>query len=168
MLILDEPTAGLDPEARAVVRARIAAERGAGTAVLLTSHELADVEPGSVGTSGRVFLVDAVRRWTDTGIDVRAGDVIRVQADGRISLSTNGADVAGPAGSATGRRAQDAPLREAAAGALIARVGNGSPMVVGQSESITVDRGGRLYLGVNDDYLLDNRGEFRVTIDVGR
>lgn len=134
----------------------------------LSRNELADVEPGSVGTSGRVFLVDAVRRWTDTGIDVRAGDVIRVQADGRISLSTNGADVAGPAGSATGRRAQDAPLREAAAGALIARVGNGSPMVVGQSESITVDRGGRLYLGVNDDYLLDNRGEFRVTIDVGR
>ena len=51
---------------------------------------------------------------------------------------------------------------------LIARVGDGSPMAVGQSESLTVDRGGRLYLGVNDDYLLDNRGEFRVTIDVGR
>jgi ABC-2 type transport system ATP-binding protein len=44
VLILDEPTAGLDPEARAVVRARIGAERGSGTAVLLTSHELADVE----------------------------------------------------------------------------------------------------------------------------
>jgi ABC-2 type transport system ATP-binding protein len=44
VLILDEPTAGMDPEARAVVRARIAAERGTGTAVLVTSHELADVE----------------------------------------------------------------------------------------------------------------------------
>jgi ABC-2 type transport system ATP-binding protein len=44
VLLLDEPTAGMDPEARAVVRARIAAERGAGTAVLLTSHELADIE----------------------------------------------------------------------------------------------------------------------------
>jgi ABC-2 type transport system ATP-binding protein len=44
VLLLDEPTAGLDPEARAVVRARIAAERGTGTAVLLASHELADVE----------------------------------------------------------------------------------------------------------------------------
>jgi ABC-2 type transport system ATP-binding protein len=44
VLILDEPTAGMDPVARAVVRSRIAAEREAGTAVLVTSHELTDVE----------------------------------------------------------------------------------------------------------------------------
>jgi len=44
VLVLDEPTAGMDPEARAVVRARIAAEREAGTAILVTSHELSDVE----------------------------------------------------------------------------------------------------------------------------
>jgi ABC-2 type transport system ATP-binding protein len=44
VLVLDEPTAGMDPEARAVVRARIATERGNGTAILVTSHELADVE----------------------------------------------------------------------------------------------------------------------------
>ena len=44
VLILDEPTAGMDPEARAVVRDRIAAERAADTAVLITSHELADIE----------------------------------------------------------------------------------------------------------------------------
>ena len=44
VLLLDEPTAGMDPEARAVVRDRIATERAAGTGVLITSHELADVE----------------------------------------------------------------------------------------------------------------------------
>jgi ABC-2 type transport system ATP-binding protein len=44
VLVLDEPTAGMDPEARALVRARIAAERGGGSAILVTSHELADVE----------------------------------------------------------------------------------------------------------------------------
>jgi ABC-2 type transport system ATP-binding protein len=44
VLVLDEPTAGMDPEARAVVRARIAAERATGTGILVTSHELADVE----------------------------------------------------------------------------------------------------------------------------
>ena len=44
VLILDEPTAGMDPEARAVTRELIAAERAAGVAILLTSHDLVDVE----------------------------------------------------------------------------------------------------------------------------
>ncbi len=44
VLILDEPTAGMDPEARATVRALIAEQRTAGVAVLLTSHDLNDVE----------------------------------------------------------------------------------------------------------------------------
>jgi ABC-2 type transport system ATP-binding protein len=44
VLILDEPTAGMDPQARAVVRARIEAERARGAAVLVTTHELADAE----------------------------------------------------------------------------------------------------------------------------
>ena len=44
VLILDEPTAGMDPEARAVVRAMVAEQRAAGVATLLTSHDLTDVE----------------------------------------------------------------------------------------------------------------------------
>ena len=44
VLVLDEPTAGMDPQARAVVRARIEAERARGTAVLVTTHELGDAE----------------------------------------------------------------------------------------------------------------------------
>jgi ABC-type multidrug transport system ATPase subunit len=44
LLLLDEPTAGLDPESRWRVREVIRARRRAGTTVVLSSHDLAEVE----------------------------------------------------------------------------------------------------------------------------
>jgi ABC-2 type transport system ATP-binding protein len=44
LLVLDEPTAGMDPAAKQATRERIAALRTAGTTILLTTHELGDVE----------------------------------------------------------------------------------------------------------------------------
>ena len=57
VLVLDEPTAGMDPEARAATRAIVAAEREAGAAILLTSHDLADVER----LADRIVIIDAGR-----------------------------------------------------------------------------------------------------------
>jgi ABC-2 type transport system ATP-binding protein len=44
VLILDEPTAGLDPEARRSARGLIARLRDEGRAILLTTHDLADAQ----------------------------------------------------------------------------------------------------------------------------
>ena len=44
LVLLDEPTAGMDPAARAVTRDLIGELKTAGVTVLLTTHELADVE----------------------------------------------------------------------------------------------------------------------------
>ena len=44
VLILDEPTAGMDPEARRATRDLVAALRDEGRTILLTTHDLGDVE----------------------------------------------------------------------------------------------------------------------------
>ncbi|HEU4763301.1 MAG TPA: ABC transporter ATP-binding protein [Gemmatimonadales bacterium] len=44
VLVLDEPTAGLDPVASGVLKERLRHERRAGTTILLTSHLLGEVE----------------------------------------------------------------------------------------------------------------------------
>jgi Ca2+-binding EF-hand superfamily protein len=122
---------------------------------------------GAIGTSGQFVVVDARERWTDSGIDVRVGDSIYFDADGTVQLSPDRNDVATPQGSRTNRLAPNAPLRDRPAGALVARIGNREPMFVGARGSISrAPTSGRLYLTVNDDYLGDNSGDFRVTVDV--
>jgi ABC-2 type transport system ATP-binding protein len=70
VLVLDEPTAGMDPEARAATRAIVTAEREAGAAILLTSHDLADVER----LADRIVIVDAGRVVASgTPDELRAG-----------------------------------------------------------------------------------------------
>jgi Ca2+-binding EF-hand superfamily protein len=123
---------------------------------------------GAVAANGRAVTVDASRGWVDTGIDVRRGDMLQIQATGTVTLSTNNADVADPAGSRTNRRAASAPMPGDPAGALIARVGNGSPVLAGGRQSFTVNNTGRLFLSVNDDFFDDNQGAFRVVVGVSR
>ena len=108
--------------------------------------------------------VNSQQRWTDGGIDVRAGDVITFESSGSIVMSDGSTDTAGPAGSTTGRRAPDAPILNQLAGGLIARIGTYGPIWVGDRRSLTAPVSGRLYLGVNDDHLPDNRGEFTVVL----
>jgi len=57
LLVLDEPTAGMDPAAKAATRALIADLRSQGTTILLTTHELADVER----LADRIAIVDRGR-----------------------------------------------------------------------------------------------------------
>ncbi|HEY7828191.1 MAG TPA: ABC transporter ATP-binding protein [Candidatus Limnocylindrales bacterium] len=57
LAILDEPTAGMDPAAKAATRELIGSLRAAGTTVLLTTHELADVER----MADRIAVIDRGR-----------------------------------------------------------------------------------------------------------
>jgi ABC-2 type transport system ATP-binding protein len=111
VLILDEPTAGMDPEARAIVRARITAARDAGQAILLTSHELADVE--------------------------RLADRICILVDGRIVASGTSSELAA-AGSRALRFGLDRPLDDSERMALGRALGVAA-VVAGSSGGYEVD-----------------------------
>jgi phycobilisome linker polypeptide/uncharacterized protein DUF4214/EF hand domain-containing protein len=119
----------------------------------------------ATGTSGDEIRVDARNRWTDTGVDVRAGDMITFDADGTIRMSADQNDVAAPGGAVGGRRANEAPFPRQSAGALIGRV-NGRTFFIGDRRQVRMPTAGRLYLGVNDDYLEDNSGDYQVRITV--
>jgi len=89
VLILDEPTAGMDPEARAATRAIVAAEREAGAAILLTSHDLVDVER----LADRIVIIDAGRVVADGSPEtLRAGAVARLRF--RLDRALGTAEVA--------------------------------------------------------------------------
>jgi hypothetical protein len=110
--------------------------------------------------------VDAQRRWTDSGLIVSAGDVVTINVTGEIQMSEDTGDTATPAGSRRGRTAPDAPVLKQLAGGLIAKVDDYPPMFIGSRRSVSSPVSGRLYFGVNDDHLPDNRGAFTVTVSV--
>jgi len=81
VLMLDEPTAGVDPEGRIVVRDLIVAQREKGRCVLLTTHELAEAER----VADRVVIIDGGRLLAEgTPAALASGT-----ADGSIRFSTD-------------------------------------------------------------------------------
>lgn len=113
---------------------------------------------------GQGIVVSGQQQWTPTGLTVRKGEVITFTTTGDVQLSTDASDLAGSAGSKTGRNAQSAPIPGALAGALIARIGNGRPFPIGDQTSVPMPESGQLFLGINDDDLNDNQGGFRVDV----
>lgn len=128
--------------------------------------EVSGGAPAQGSAAGRQTVrVNSQHRWTDTGINVRAGDVITFDASGQIEMS-DPTDTATPAGSTRGRTAPDAPVLGQKAGGLLAKIGEYRPAFIGDRTTWTAPVSGRLYLGVNDDHLPDNSGEFIVNVGV--
>ena len=115
--------------------------------------------------TGKTVLVEAWERWSDTGIDVQARDLLLFEASGTIRVGDSAGDVA-TANGARGHRTLDVPMLTQRAGALIGRIGHGPPFFVGSSRSVLAPTIGRLYLGVNDDDFRDNVGYFEVMITI--
>ena len=111
LLVLDEPTAGMDPAAKQATRERIGDLRAAGTTILLTTHELGDVERladrVAVLDHGRLVALGTPAELTGGGAPRLHLRLSRPLADGEAS------DLAAIVGGVTGGR----PVVEASGGA---------------------------------------------------
>lgn len=116
------------------------------------------------GLRERSVMVQARTRWTDTGVDVRPGQEVFFAASGEVRWGPGRRD--GAAGERNSPFNQGRPMPDRNAAALIGRIGeNGDPFFVGDStQGIRVRGAGRLYLGINDDFLEDNSGSLRVVV----
>lgn len=115
------------------------------------------------GMRERDVMVAARDEWTDTSILVRAGQVVRFRAVGKVRWGPGRSD--GPEGEKNSPYNAGRPLPNRNAAALIGRVGEDAPFFIGDDTGeIRIRQSGRLYLGINDDYLQDNSGSFRVTV----
>lgn len=70
VLILDEPTAGLDPVASGILKARISEARAAGKTILVTSHIISEVEELADDV---VFILDGKVRFRGSVASLKAG-----------------------------------------------------------------------------------------------
>ena len=120
---------------------------------------------GSAPANARTVVVPANVQWTNTGFTVAQGQRLRFEPSGEIRLSLNGEDTASGSGATSGRRADKATIPSLPVGALIGRVNNGEPFAIGgTNDAIVIPGTGRLFLGVNDDHVPDNSGNFVVKV----
>jgi len=114
------------------------------------------------GMRERALVVESTVDWNDTGIDVRAGQTIFVEASGQVRWGRDRRD--GPGGERNSPFNAGRPMPNRPAAALIGRIGRDVFFIGDDRGPIQIRGGGRLELGVNDDYLPDNSGSFRVTV----
>jgi hypothetical protein len=119
---------------------------------------------GAVGTSGTQVRIPGNQQWVPTGFTVRRGETLHFNASGEVMWTQQAADKATPAGAINRLPTQNPPVKGAAGGALIGRVGNSEPFLVGSNGSVRMPANGELFLGINDDNFNDNTGDFFVTI----
>jgi hypothetical protein len=102
------------------------------------------------------------QQWTDSGIDLRHGQRIRITASGEITSSPGVRN--DPDGTSDLSDAMSL-LPGTGHAALIAKVGErGATFTVGRETSLSVDGGGRLFLGVNDLAVRDNSGYYQAEV----
>lgn len=131
-------------------------------ALVVLSASTQTAQPVGTAGGGPGIRVAANRQWTETDVTVREGETLVLRVTGEINFAPN--ERATAAGVPRGTRGAATPLPNAPAGALIGRIDNGPAFLIGRQTSVRMPESGRLFLGINDDVVDDNSGEFQVVV----
>jgi hypothetical protein len=133
--------------------------------LLARPNNMATATTGSTSaSSAQGITVSGTQQWTPTGVIVRRGDWVTFNASGDVRIGGPGNPTASPGGVTPQTTAPGAPMQNAPAGALIGKVGNGAPFLIGSQQRVRMTEAGQLFLGVNDGHLEDNEGNFQVSV----
>ena len=117
---------------------------------LSLTSTLSAIAQSEAGAAARdySFTISATQPWTDTGVDLQAGDNLDISAKARAgdSCDPEGTKAATPAAGAT----PSLLVATAPAGALIAKLQEqGQAVLVGSSRQLKADQPGHLFFGTN-------------------
>jgi len=114
-----------------------------------------------------VVDVEAAQDWTDTGIDIGPGDLLSIHyISGKWSPWPGGSyDAIGSGGDP---RCRCNVMDGVSHAALIGKIGDNPPFLVGEEYRHVVGEAGKLYLGINDVDVYDNSGYLEVEVQVIR
>ncbi|MGH3116063.1 MAG: hypothetical protein ACRDQ2_02930 [Gaiellales bacterium] len=132
-------------------------------AVALLAAAVLDTEDGPSSVS---VSVSGTKRWTNTGLNVSAGDEVAITASGEVFHSVEQQRKAGPDGEPNTKYPSNV-LMSADHGALLGMIGgDGDPFFVGDDRRFRAEQSGVLYLGINDTGIENNSGAFEADITV--
>ncbi|MSO52264.1 MAG: hypothetical protein CK533_00665 [Acidobacterium sp.] len=127
-----------------------------------SSSDFANGNGRPSGMREKQVIVSGDVDWNDTGLDVRAGQSVYFEATGQVRWGKDRRD--GPAGERNSPSNPNRPMGNRNAAALIGRIGNDMFFIGDDTGPVRIRNSGRLQLGVNDDVLTDNSGNFRVVV----
>jgi hypothetical protein len=114
--------------------------------------------------------------FTSTGLTVKKGDSIAITATGRMHFGGGTIKSIGPRGIPWGtacNRVTPSRLTRApwpapgvACWSLIAQIGTNPPISIGRGKTFTATDDGALFLGVNDNFVIDNTGSWTAQVTV--
>jgi hypothetical protein len=115
------------------------------------------------------IVIPGNSNWIDTGINVSRGQIIEIRSWGRVYWIKNSDEWCGPDGAPGTNKGFWKPISKVNTGALVGKIGSNSTnyFAIGASNTLRINMSGRLYLGINDDNNLDNRGSFNARIRIG-